>query len=99
MTIVSIGFIEMFTEVVQCWKTQKETQKAMQSSHKSLVATVVLLFAAAAIYAQTSPATTPKAKKASTKAAVITAEDVKELRDALAAQQQQIQELRDEMRG
>ncbi len=50
----------------------------MQSSRKSLIATV-LLFAAAAIYAQSSPATTPKAKKASTKAAVITAQDVKEL--------------------
>ncbi len=89
----------MFAEVVQCWKTQKETQKAMQSIRKPLIATVLLLFTAAVLSAQSSPATTPKAKKVSTKAAVITAQDVKELRDALAAQQQQIQELRDEMHG
>ena len=68
----------------------------MPSSCRLLTATVVLFFAAAAIHAQSS---TPKAKKASTKPAAVTAQDVKELRDALAAQQQQIQELRDEMRG
>jgi hypothetical protein len=70
----------------------------MHASRKSIPA-AVLLFAATTLCAQSSPATTPKAKKASTKAAVITAQDVKELRDALAAQQQQIQELREEMRG
>ena len=70
----------------------------MHASRKSIPA-AVLLFAAATLCAQSSPATTPKAKKASTKAAVITVQDVKELRDALAAQQQQIQELREEMRG
>jgi hypothetical protein len=53
----------------------------------------------AAVYAQSAPAATPKAKKAAAKSAVITAKDVQELRDALAAQQQQIQQLREEMQG
>lgn len=68
----------------------------MPSSCKLLIATGLLFFAVASVDAQSS---TPKAKKASTRPAAVTAQDVKELRDALAAQQQQIQELRDEMRG
>jgi hypothetical protein len=50
---------------------------------------------ATTLVAQT--AAKPKPKKASSKAATITAQDVQELRNALAAQQQQIQELRQEM--
>jgi hypothetical protein len=48
--------------------------------------------------AQTKTKTKPKAAKvAATSEAAVTAEDIKALRDALAAQQQQIQMLRDEM--
>lgn len=71
----------------------------MPSSRKSLIVAAILLFAIATLYSQSSPATSAKQKKASTKAAAITSKDVQELRDALAAQQQQIQELRDEMRS
>ena len=62
-----------------------------------------VLFLAAALVAQSSPA--PKAKKAKPASATITAADVQSLKDAiqaqqaaLAQQQQQIQELRDELR-
>lgn len=71
----------------------------MQVSRKSLIATVLLSFATVALYAQSSPASAPKTKKASTKPAAITAKDVQDLKDALAAQQQQIQQLRDEMQS
>src|SRR5579863_112857 len=46
-----------------------------------------------------SSAPTPAKKKAAAKPAAITADDVKSLRDALAAQQRQIEELRQEVRG
>jgi hypothetical protein len=72
--------------------------KPMQYRSKLFIATVLFL-AAAALHAQSSPTPTPKAKKASNRPAAITAKDVQELRDALAAQQQQILELRDEMHG
>ncbi len=63
------------------------------------MAVLLLLIAAAALQAQSAPASAPKGKKASTKPPAVTAQDFQELRDALAAQQRQIQELRDEMRG
>jgi len=49
------------------------------------------------MWAQTAPATAP-AKKKATKTGAVTADDVQELKNALAAQQQQIHELREEMR-
>jgi hypothetical protein len=52
---------------------------------------VVLLMAASSL-AQTAPA-----KKKTTKTGAVTAEDVQELKNALAAQQQQIRELKSEM--
>jgi len=45
------------------------------------------------MWAQTAPATAP-AKKKATKTGAVTADDVQELKNALAAQQQQIHELR-----
>ncbi len=62
------------------------------------------IFAAltATIFAQSATPAKPAAKprtKAAPKSATITAEDVKALRDALAAQQHQIEELRQEVRG
>src|SRR5580698_1160425 len=53
---------------------------------------VVLLLAASSL-AQTAPAK----KKTTTKTGAVTAEDVQELKNALAAQQQQIRELKSEM--
>jgi hypothetical protein len=52
---------------------------------------VILLFAATSL-AQTATTSTPKKKSTA-----VTAKEVQELKDALAAQQQQIQELRQEM--
>ncbi len=58
-----------------------------------------VMFAAltAAVFAQSG--TAPKPRKKAATSAVLTAEDVKSLRDALAAQQREIQELRDEVRS
>ena len=55
---------------------------------------VVLIFAATSL-AQTA---TPTASKKKTAKTTVTADDVQELKNALAAQQQQIQQLREEMR-
>jgi len=67
----------------------------------------VVLFLATMLVAQVvagQTSTTPKPKKAKPAAATLTAEDVQSLKDAIAAQQaaiaqqqQQIQELRDEL--
>jgi len=56
---------------------------------------VILLFAGTSL-AQTATTATPKKKAA--RATTTAATDVQELKDALAAQQRQIQQLRDEMR-
>ncbi|MGA2697385.1 MAG: putative porin [Terriglobales bacterium] len=55
----------------------------------------------ATVFAQTgtAPNPTPKPRKKAAPAATLTAEDVKSLRDALASQQREIQELRDEVRS
>jgi multidrug efflux pump subunit AcrA (membrane-fusion protein) len=71
----------------------------MRSFRTSLPVVAVLLFAAAALPAESSAASKAKAKKASSRAVVVTAEDIQELREALAAQQKQIQQLRDEMQS
>ena len=71
----------------------------MHACPTTFIAAALLLLTPAAIQAQASPASTAKARKATTKAATITAKDIQELRDALAAQQQQIQQLRQEMQG
>ncbi len=59
-----------------------------------------VMFAAltGSLFAQSSPAPVKAKKKAASKPATITAEDVRSLRDALAAQQRQIEELRQEVR-
>jgi Skp family chaperone for outer membrane proteins len=56
----------------------------------------VVFFLATAVLAQTA-SPTPKKKVAKAAKATITADDVQELKNALAAQQQQIQQLREEM--
>jgi len=58
---------------------------------KSVLKLCVVLFVAVSSLAQT--ATTTTAKKKTTRTATVTANDVQELKDALAAQQQQIQQL------
>jgi len=63
---------------------------------KSILRWCVVPFLATALLGQT--AAPVKAKKKTAAAAPITAKDVQELKDALAAQQQQIQQLREEMR-
>ncbi|HWR36117.1 MAG TPA: putative porin [Clostridia bacterium] len=69
----------------------------------ALKKTAVLLLMCATAFAQTNPTTGANAKKTTQRttrkvaAPAVTAEDVKALRDALAAQQQQIEMLRQEM--
>jgi len=58
---------------------------------------VVILLFLASLHAQSASA--PPRKKTPTKAPAITAQDIRELREALAAQQQQIEQLREEMRS
>lgn len=65
-------------------------------SIRNSLATALIIVVARPMSAQ-SPA--PKAKKAAAKPAAVTAQDIQELRDALAAQQRQIEELREEMQG
>jgi len=62
---------------------------------KSVLRWWVVLFFATTSLAQTATPTAPKKKSAK---AEVTAEEVQELKSALAAQQQQIQQLREEMR-
>jgi len=57
----------------------------------------VLVVTAATSLAQTQTTTTGTAKKRTTRAAAVTAKDVQELKDALAAQQQQIEQLRQQL--
>lgn len=71
----------------------------MPSSRGSVIAVCLLLIGATVLDAQSAPVSTPKAKKRSNRNAAVTAQDVQELRDALASQQKQIEELRNEMRG
>ncbi len=59
---------------------------------KSPLRWCVVPFLATALLAQTAAPTTPK-KKAAAKSTTVTAQDVQELKDALAAQQRQIQQL------
>jgi len=61
---------------------------------KSVLRWCVVLCLATSLSAQTAPAK----KKPAAKASAISASDVQQLKDALAAQQQQIQQLRDEMK-
>jgi len=61
---------------------------------KCILRWCVVLFLATAVVAQTA---SPTPKKRSAKTAAITADDAQELKNALAAQQKQIQELREEM--
>jgi len=62
---------------------------------KSVLRLCVVLLCATALLAQTSGAT--KAKKKATKSAVVTAQDIQSLRDALAAQQRQIEQLQQQL--
>ena len=64
---------------------------------KSVLRWCVVPLLATSLVAQT--AAKPKPRKSSSKAATITAQDVQELRDALAAQQQQIQQLQQQMQS
>lgn len=57
----------------------------------------VVLITAAALWGQTQTSTTGTTKKRTTRAATVTAKDVQELKDALAAQQQQIEQLRQQL--
>ena len=63
------------------------------------VSRLILIFAlCTSLAAQTAAAPKKRAATATRKPQPVTAEDIKSLRDALAAQQQQIQELRQELR-
>ncbi len=65
--------------------------------HLKCIATIAVLVATSV--AQTAAPTSTAKKPAVKKKVAITAEDVRSLRDALAAQQQQIEELRQEVRN
>src|SRR5579862_4932868 len=69
--------------------------------YQPLRLTAILAVLTAAVFAQTgaTPTPAPKPRKKAAPAATLTAEDVKSLRDALASQQREIQELRDEVRS
>ncbi|HZQ68725.1 MAG TPA: putative porin [Terriglobales bacterium] len=67
--------------------------------HQKALATVVALFLAAALFAQSSQSSPARAKKAATRRGTVTVKDIEELRAALAAQQEQIQQLRQEMQS
>jgi hypothetical protein len=64
---------------------------------KSVLRWCVVPLLATMLVAQT--AAKPKSKKASSRAATVTAQDLQALRDALAAQQHQIEQLRQEMQS
>jgi TolA-binding protein len=63
----------------------------------ALKSCVVLLFSAVLV-AQAAPTGSAKKKSSSAVTAAVTSKDVRELREALAAQQQQIQQMQEEMR-
>ncbi len=69
--------------------------------YQPLRLTAILAVLTAAVFAQTgaTPTPAPKPRKKAAPAATLTAEDVKSLREALASQQREIQELRDEVRS
>src|SRR5581483_5662523 len=67
--------------------------------HQKALATVVALFLAAALFAQSSQSSPARAKIAATRRGTVTVKDIEELRAALAAQQEQIQQLRQEMQS
>jgi hypothetical protein len=70
----------------------------MKATRNLVVSSLVLAALTAGAWAQDSaPATKKKHKAAADDQPAVTAADVKELRDALAAQQQQIRELREEL--
>jgi hypothetical protein len=81
-------------------KTAKGEDFDFMKSIKHLLITVLTLATlSAGAWAQTSDSTAPPPKKKhkAEKPAQVTAADVQELKDALAAQQQQIRELREEL--
>src|ERR1700723_3812221 len=83
-------------------KTTKGEDLDFMKSTKHLFLTVLTLAAVSAgAWAQTSDSTAPPPKKKHKAAqpAQVTAADVQELKDALAAQQEQIRQLREELHG